>query len=69
MSVTFDILRQLLGFLCTWAVIGYFVIQLVKVPNDKKAAKKILIMSGPLCWGIFFVTVLMERKSTRCNHL
>jgi hypothetical protein len=61
MGMITDILRSLLGLVCLWSVLGYFVSVFVKIPKDKKKTWQLVILLGPFCWGILCVIRIMEK--------
>lgn len=56
---------QIIGILCWWAIIGYFICGAVPKPTGKKSGLKQLFWLGPCFWvgiGIWGICVFVKRK-------
>jgi len=56
---------SILGILCLWALIGYFVCGAVPKVTSKKSALKQTFWLGPLFWigiGVVGIYVFIKRK-------
>jgi len=62
-----ETIRQVVGILCWWTLIGYFIAGAgaVSKPTSQKSALKQTFWLGPLFWigiGIWGLCVLIKRK-------
>jgi hypothetical protein len=58
-------MMNILGLLCLWSLIGYFLCGAVPNPTDKKAALKQTFWLGPIFWigiSIWGICVFIKRK-------
>lgn len=55
----------ILGILCIWALIGYFITGAIPEPKGKNAALRQTFWLGPLFWagiGIWGICVFIKKK-------
>jgi hypothetical protein len=68
--MTIEIIRHIVGYLCLWSVVGYFLSALDK--TELKSRKQSLyhaILYGPLCWGIILIMGLGIKLKKSQKHI